>query len=306
MLEIKLLSTLLIIVGLFLVLKIDPVQFLDQITAPLQKRKVLKDRVRMITGKEPGFIRKQIIASKEMLDSAGMGNKVRHYQLTAIVLGVIGAMIGMAIQNIMTAIVLALGLATMPIILIQIRTGEYIRGVNESMKTALSAVTSAYVQSGDLIDAVKTSIKSIPAPLDDVFKKFLVDVEMIDNNVVLAIHNMSDRVSRRYFKEWCAVLIQCQSDRELRYALPGIVERLSEMRQIQMEVDTSIRSMYVDYGLIVGILLGCIPIMGVMMPGWFDALLFSLAGKTVLTLVLLAIFLCTIGVVQSNRPIDMD
>ena len=52
-----------------------------------------------------------------------------------------------------------------------------------------------------------------------------------------------------------------------------------------------------DYGLMVAIILSTIPMMAMIMPGWFDALMNTLAGKIALAIVLLAIFLCTIGVV---------
>ena len=306
MMQLKVVGAILIIAGLFFIFRVDAVVFLDLLTKPFQKRQAMKNRVNRIKGKEPGAIQRQINNIKEMLDSANMGGNIRRYQLTAIMLAVVGFLIGTAIDNILAAIVLAFGLAMIPIFIIQIRTGEYIRNLNESVETALSVVTSAYVQSGDLIDAVKTSLRAIPSPMDDIFKRFLVDVELINSNVVQALYNMSDRVDRRYFKDWCSVAIQSQSDRELRYAMPGIVERLSEYRQVQLETDTAMRRMYMEYGLIVGIIFVSVPVMGLLMPDWINALLYTLVGKITLAVVLLTIFLCTIGVVQSNKSIDMD
>lgn len=306
MMQFNVMGALLIIAGLFLICNVDPVVFISLLTKPWQKRRAAKERIDKITGKAPGKLRQLINDSKEMLDSANMGGDIRRYQLSAILLSIIGVLIGTAMDNIMATIVLALGMAILPIIYIQLKTGAYIRNLNDSIETALSVVTNAYVQSGDLIDAVKSSLKAIPAPMDDIFRKFLVDVEMIDNNVVQALYNMSSRVNRRHFKEWCAAARHSQSDREIRYALPGIVERLSEYRQVQMEMDTAMRRMYTDYGLMVVIILSTIPIMAMIMPGWFDALMHTVIGKITLSIVLLAIFLCTIGVVQSNKPIDAD
>ena len=306
MMQLKVVGAILIISGLFFVFRVDPVNFLDLLTKPFQKRQALKSRVNRIKGKEPSTTQRQINNIKQMLDSANMGGNIRRYQLTAILLAIIGFLIGTAINNILAAIVLAFGLAIIPIFIIQIRTGEYIRNLNESVETALSVVTSAYVQSGDLIDSVKTSLHSIPSPMDDIFSKFVVEVELINSNVVQALYNMSDRVDRRYFKDWCAVAIQSQSDRELRYAMPGIVERLSEYRQVQLETDTAMRRMYMEYGMIVAIIFGSVPIMGLLVPDWFNALLYTLVGKITLAVVLLTIFLCTVGVIQSNRSIDVD
>jgi len=306
MMQFNVLGAILMILGLFLIFHVDPVEFLSLLTKPLQKRRAKKERINRITGKPPSKFKQMINNSREMLDSANMGSDIRHYQLGALLLSVAGVLIGTAVDNIMAAVVLALGLPVIPVIYIQLKTGVYIRNLNESIETALSVVTSAYVQSGDLIDAVKSSLKAIPSPMDDIFRKFLVDVEMIDSNVVQALYNMSNRVDNRHFKEWCAAARHSQSDREIRYTMPGIVERLSEYRQVQMETDTAMRRMYADYGLMVVIILSTIPVMAMIMPAWFDALMNTLAGKITLSIVLLAIFLCTFGVVQSNKPIDAD
>lgn len=306
MMQFKVLGAILMILGLFLVFRVDPVNFISLLMKPWQKRRAMKDRINRIIGKSPSRLRQMFSNSKEMLESSNMGGDLRRYQLSSVLLAVAGVLIGTAIDNIMAAIVLALGMAVIPVIYIQLKTGIYIRNLNESIETALSAVTSAYVQSGDLIDAVKSSLKAIPAPMDDIFRKFLVEVEMIDSNVVQALYNMENRVDRRHFKEWCAAARISQSDREIRYTMPGIVERLSEYRQIQMETDTAMRRMYTDYGLMVVIIFGMIPVMAMIMPGWFDALMNTVAGKISLSVVLLIMFLCTIGVVITNRPIDAD
>jgi len=304
--QFNIIGAILIIMGLFLICRVDPVVFISLLSKPWRKKRAAKERIKKIIGKPPSRLRQLINDSKEMLDSANMGGDIRRYQLSAILLAVLGILIGTVMDNLMATIVLALGMLILPIIYIQLKTGTYIRHLNDSIETALSVVTNSYVQSGDLLDAVKSSLKAIPAPMDDIFRKFLVEVEMIDNNVVQALYNMSNRVNRRHWREWCAAARHSQSDREIRYAMPGIVERLSEYRQVQMETDTAMRRMYTDYGLMVVIILSVIPIMAMIMPEWFNALMYTLVGKITLALVLMTMFLCTIGVVLSNKPIDAD
>ncbi len=306
MVELTILGTLFITIGLFVIFKVDPLKFIHELTAPLRHRRTTRERARRLAGRRPGIIRRQIMNAEAMLESAGMGDKLFYYQWVSLALGLVGVTIGLVIGNIGAAVVLAIGLALFPLINIQIKTGDYIRQLNESVETSLGVVTSAYVQSGDIVDAVLISVDHLPAPLDDVFKKFLLEVEMVDSNVVKAIQNMSNRLDRKHFQEWCAVLIQCQTDRELRFALPGIVERLSEARQIQMELDTKIRQTYTEFGISAAVILGCIPMMAMMLPEWIDALLNTLPGKIALVAVLIVLFVATIGVVATNRPLDTE
>lgn len=306
MMQLYVLGTIFMITGLFLIFKVDPVDFINVLTKPLQKRRAKKDRIDRLVGKTPPKLRQMINNSKEMLESSNKGADIRRYQLCSLLLAVAGFLIGTAIDNIMAAFVLVFGMSITPIFYIQVKTGTYIRYLNDSIETTLSVVTNAYIQSGDLIDAVKSSIKAIPAPMDDIFRKFLVEVELIDSSVVQALQNMSNRVDRRHFKEWCSVACQSQSDRELRYAMPDIVERLSDYRQVQMEMDTALRRVYTDYVTLVVIILASIPMMALFMPVWFNALTQTVVGKITLAVVLLVIFLCTITVVRKNKPLDAD
>ena len=86
--------------------------------------------------------------------------------------------------------------------------------------------------------------------------------------------------------------------------MPGIVERLGESRRVQMEVDTTIQRNYRDYALIVLIVLSSVPLMGVMMPEWCDALLYTLPGKITLALVLAAVLATSVWVARANQSID--
>ena len=158
--------------------------------------------------------------------------------------------------------------------------------------------------SGDLIGAVQRSLRLLPAPLDGVFRQFYTETQLIDSDVVKAIHRLRERIDNRCWCDWCDVLVQCQRDRQLRYALSGIVARLGEMRRVQMETDTTIRKQLGDYIVTVMIVLGAIPLMGAMMPDWYDMLTTTLAGKITLALVLAAVLATAVWVARLYRPVE--
>ena len=100
------------------------------------------------------------------------------------------------------------------------------------------------------------------------------------------------------------MLVQCQRDRQLRFALPGIVSRLGEMRRAQMEADTAIRKQISDYIVTVMIVLGAIPLMGAMMPEWYTMLTTTPAGKITLAVVLAAVLATAVWVARLYRPVE--
>jgi len=306
MIAISVFSALLIMAGLFLILGIRPKDVTVVLLKPFKRRKERQQRIRAITGKKPGFIQRQLRDAQQMLDAAGMSEQVSTYKWLAVILAFLGFAFGLVIENTLAAIVMSSGLAIAPLAIIRIRTGEYFRCLHAKLEIGMGIVTNAYIQSGDLVGTIQTSLHLLPSPLDDIFGRFLVETQFIDANLVRAIEQMRDRIDNRYWRDWCSVLIQCQHDRQLRFALPGIVERLGEMRRAQMEVDTTIRKHFGDYIITVMIVLGSIPLMGFMMPDWYDMLMHTLPGKITLSVILFAVLSTAIWVARINQPMDME
>lgn len=301
---IQILCALLIIAGLFLLLGIRPSDMAYPFAKPFQHQRKRKNKMRRITGKPKGKLAATIDGAKDMLTAAGMNEKIGAYKWAAVVLAAIGFLIGMALDNVLAGLVLAAGLGCSPLIVIRIRTGDYIRSLNEKLESAMGTVTNSYVSGGDLIGAVENNIHLLPAPLDGVFRQFYTETQLIDADVVKALLRMRERIDNRYWRDWCDVLIQCQRDRQLRFALPGIVSRLGEMRRAQMEADTVIRKQLGDYIVTVMLVLGAIPLMGAMMPDWYAMLTTTPAGKITLAVVLAAVLATAIWVARLYRPVE--
>lgn len=297
---IQILCVLLIMTGLFLLFKVR----LSKIAKSLHRLREKKKRIRRITGKPKGKLEATVDSAKEMLTAAGMSGQIASYRWAAAILALLGLLIGLALDNVLAALVLAAGLGCSPLIVIRIRTGDYIRSLDEKLENAMGTVTNSYAASGDLIGAVQSSLRLLPTPLEGVFRQFYAETQLIDSDVIKAIHRLRDRIDNRYWRDWCDVLIQCQRDRQLRYALPGIVGRFGEMRRVQMETDTVIRKQLGDYIVTVMIVLGAIPLMGAMMPDWYSMLTTTLAGKITLAVVLAAVLATAIWVAQLYRPVE--
>ncbi len=300
----QILCALLITVGLFYIFKIRPSYMASKLAEPYKRRRDKMKRIRRITGKPKGKLAAAADNAKEMLSAAGMGGQIASYRWAAGILALLGLLIGLALNNILAGLVLAVGMGCSPLIVIRIRTGDYIRSLNGKLESAMGMVTNSYVASGDLIGAVQSSLHVLPAPLDGVFRQFYAETQLVDSDVVRALHRMRERIDNRYWRDWCDVLVQCQRDRQLRYALSGIVGRLGEMRRVQIETDTTIRKQLGDYIVTVMIVLGAIPLMGAMMPDWYDMLTTTLAGKITLAVVLAAVLATAVWVARLYRPVE--
>lgn len=301
---IQILCTLLLMAGLFLLLGVHPSDMAQPFAKPLERRRERKTRIRRITGKPKGKLAATVDDAKEMLMAANMDEKISAYKWAAVILAIVGLMVGLALDNVLVGLVLAAGLGFSPLIVIRIRTGDYIRNLNEKLESAMGTVTNAYVAGGDLIGAVENNLHLLPAPLDGVFRQFYTETQLIDSDIIKALRRMRERIDNRYWRDWCDVLIQCQRDRQLRFALPGIVSRLGEMRRAQMEADTAIQKQLGDYIITVMLVLGAIPLMGAMMPDWYAMLTTTPAGKITLAVVLAAVLVTAVWVARLYRPLE--
>ena len=295
---------LLIITGLFILFNIHLSDVFGRILIPFQTWQEKKRRIRRITGKPKGRLAGMVDNAKEMLIASGMSKKIPMYKWASVIMAGVGLMIGLALDNVPAALVLAVGMGGSPLIIIRIRTGDYLRSLHEKLESAMSTITNSYISSGDLIGAVESSLHLLPSPVDGILRQFYSQTQLVDSDVVKALCRMRDRIDTRYWRDWCDVLIQCQRDRQMRFALSGIVSRLGEMRRIQMEVDTTIRKQMSDYIITIIIVLGAIPLMGAMMPDWYTMLTTTPAGKITLAVILAAVLATAVWVAQLYRPVE--
>ena len=99
----------------------------------------------------------------------------------------------------------------------------------------------------------------LPAPVNDIFGRFVVTYSIWTATSSAPSSACGRRRKTGTGRNGAGALIQCQDDVSLNRTLSRIVERFSEMRQIQLEVDTTLRKHMSDYVLTVMLVLGSIP-----------------------------------------------
>lgn len=301
-----LICALFVTAGLFILMDVRPRDVTDELKKPFEREVNRKKRIRFITGKKPSAVQRMMEEAVTMLDASGMGEQVSTYRNMAILMAVAGFLFGMVIDNILVSIVLCVGLAMTPLTIIRMRTADYKRMVNEKLEMAMSSVTNSYVATGNLLTAVENVLPMLPAPVNTIFQRFVADMQYVDGNAIRAIQHMREASDNWYWTEWCNALIQCQDDVSLNRTLSGIVERLSESRQIQLEVDTTLRKHMSDYVVTVLLVLGSIPLMGFMIPDWYSMLMDTVPGKITLAVVLATVLITSVWVSRANSVDEED
>ena len=152
--------------------------------------------------------------------------------------------------------------------------------------------------------AVEENISYLNPPVSEVFGAFLMQVRMVDPDIDAALHTMKRRVDNEVFGEWCDALSDCQRDRSLKTTLVPIVSKLSDMRNVNAELEYLIAEPRKEFLIMVIFVVGNIPLMYLLNKEWYGVLMHTVLGQVILAGTAAAIFISAGFVVKLTRPIE--
>ena len=152
--------------------------------------------------------------------------------------------------------------------------------------------------------AVSENLAYLNPPVSKVFQDFLMQIQYVDPDVQTGIRNMRGRIDNVVFAEWCDAISDCQHDRSLKTTLTPIVAKLSDMRNVNAELEYLIAEPRKEFLIMVLFVVGNIPLMYMLNRDWYDVLMHTLLGQIILAITGAAIFISAGFVVKLTRPIE--
>lgn len=171
-------------------------------------------------------------------------------------------------------------------------------------KPPFPIITTSYLRSGDLLKAVKENIPYLNPPVKAHFEAFITESEMLNANMISTINTLKLKVPNRVFHEWCNTLIQCQSDRSMKNTLTFTVQKFSDQRIIQSELEAIINEPKKEAFTMMFLVAGNIPLLYVLNHSWFETLMFSTPGKITLAVCAAIILFSFTRIMQLSKPIE--
>lgn len=284
--------------------KDDSLVLKRQSLAQNTKNALISKRQRII-GKKTNVFEKFKILSEEMLKSSRSDMTFEKYIRISLLFSLCGIIIGVLVNNILLSVVLAVGMLFVPFEYLAVKQTAYTQIINEQTETALSLITNSYLQSGDIIQAVKENLHRTEPPFYNLFAEFIAEKTFVDSNICRNIRKLKSKVDNSFFNEWCDTLILCQQDRELMYVLPTIVEKMSDIKQIQEELNTQMYNIYKDHISVTLVVAANIPLMRFLNAEWCRLLTGTLAGQIIVAVTFAVIFIATAYVVKVNKPVSI-
>ena len=152
--------------------------------------------------------------------------------------------------------------------------------------------------------AVEENIAYLNPPVSKVFQDFLMQIKMVSPDVETALKAMRGKIDNEVFREWCDAVSDCQNDRSLKTTLTPIVAKLSDMRNVNAELEYLIAEPRKEFLIMVIFVVGNIPLMYLLNKDWYHVLMHTPLGQVILSATAAAIFVSAGFVVKLTRPIE--
>ena len=272
---------------------------------PHQKKSSLQKDVHKLLGNpNQGFLQKELSELEQLLKTTGREGRFHTLKSSSLLLFTLGTVIALILNNVFMIPVLGAAFAFIPIWYLRSTSAAYKKHLNEELETAVSTVTTSYLRSGDLMKAVRENVPYMNPPVKFHFESFLMESEMLNANLVSAIHTLKGKIPNSIFHEWCDVLIQCQSDRNMKHTLSFTVQKFSDIRIIQSELEAIIHGPKQEAITMVLLVIGNIPLLYVLNRDWFTTLMFTFVGKLTLAVCGVIILFSITKILKISRPME--
>jgi hypothetical protein len=287
-------------IGLFRLFNISFIEYCFKLYSLFRDRRKKNKRrnLKFVIGeKKQGFISNYTSNIISVLRYTGKENVIPTIAVASVLLFGTGIFISLYMNNMTLLPVLSIGLAILPIIYVNSIRASFINELHDNLETALQLISNSYITNENIILSVESNLNHIKAPLTKIFTDFVVEVNHINTNIPTAVLNMKSKLNNRFFHEWCDTLIQCNDNKTLKYVPLSIINKLHDMRTVQVRLDTKIAPTKRDVNGLLLVTLLSVPTIYILNNAWYESLVNSLIGKLVVTIV---VIICIGGYIYSS------
>lgn len=301
---VNLLSFLLMLIGIVLILGITPETITDDIMKLVSPKQTLRDKVRIAQGKKKSRrLTKEILYIRDALEATNNSKQFTIALVASIALMVIGVFVAIFINNYFLIPVFSIAFAAIPFLYVKKTLSAYDKHINDEMETALSIITTSYIRSDDIVEAVRENISYLKLPIKEIFQSFIGDT-MITSDLKSALRSLKSKIDNDVYTEWCDTLIACQDDRTLNDTLLSVVAKLTDVRIVNNELKTVLEEVKKEYWMMVFMVIGNIPLLYMLNKSWFESLIYTTPGKIVLAVCGTVILITSVFMMKYTRPIE--
>lgn len=303
---ITLVAFFIIVFGSFMALDISPDDIMDDIFSYFEnKDDNISKKIKLANEKKKDrYIISLVKETRKVLEHTNKLEKFSKVCIGAIVCMIVGVFVAVAIGNFYLVPILAIGFLTLPFQYVKLTSMEYKKSITQELEVSLSVITSSYIRSENIIQAVEENIDHIKPPIKKIFEEFLIETEYVSSDIAKALSNLKDKIDDDIFHEWVEILISCQENIMLKNTLSPTVSKLSSLRTLSAEINNNLYAPLKEFVIMIFLVYGNIPLLYFLNKDWFETLMYTSAGKIVLTIVVIITFVSFAGIMKLIKPIE--
>lgn len=268
-------------------------------------RGTLSEELEVLRGDIPkGFFRRESFEVEQLLKATGREGRYEDIKRIAMIGFAAGSILACFVGNVFLIPVLGAAFAYMPVLYIRSSSHAYKKGLSNELESALSIITTSYLRTDDILRSVRENITFIGPPVRAHFEEFLIEAEKINANTVSALNRLKLKIPNVIFHEWVNTLIRCQSDRTMKNTLTGTIQKFSDVRIVQAELETGIAGARREAFMMMGMVVLNIPLLYVINRDWYNTLIHTLPGKAALAVCAVIIFVSFFRIMELSKPVE--
>lgn len=306
-------STVLTILGcailtvcVFVALGVTPEVMMQDLMDMIRPSAKLRNRASSVQSRRTrGDLYGKLQKLKNSMEATGKGKYFPILITASGLLAVIGVAVAALLDNLFLAPTLAILMGMIPLFYAEKVIRDYDKAVGEEMETALSVITNAYLRQDDITAAIRETIKYIKPPLRRLFERYLAE-SAVNPAKKDTLYSLREQLDDQIWYEWCTILIQCQSDRNLKNNLQPTVAKLTDTRLVNDQVAGVIASAKAEFYVIMAFVASVFPMIRSMSPEAYQILVNTTAGKLVTGVVIAVVFITFLIMRRVTRPVSFD
>lgn len=290
--------------GFCALLNVRPRDFIDAMFHSQKKTATLSDELNVLMGKPAKGFFNQDQEIKQILKDTRRTDRYEAVTRLTLILFAVGGVLALLIGNIFLVPVMGIGFSFIPIWYLRSAAASYKKHLNEELETAISIITTSYLRTEDLLRSVRENLAYINEPVRANFESFIYESELINANTTSTINSLKLKIPNQVFHEWANILIQCQSDRTMKNTLPIIVQKFSDVRVVQAELEAMMQGPKREAITMMFLVVANIPLLYFLNKNWFHTLIFTTPGKVALAICAAIILFSLTQIMKLSKPIE--
>lgn len=290
--------------GLLALFGVRPRDFTDAIFNIRRKVPTLTDELNVLTGKPARGFFTQDYEIRQILNDMGREDRYEAVTRLTLLLFAVGAVLALLINNVYMVPILGLGFSLLPVWYLRSTAASYKKHLNEELETAISVITTSYLRTEDLLRSVRENLPYINEPVKATFHAFVLESELINANTTSTINSLKMKIPNQIFHEWAGILIQCQSDRSMKDTLPAIVQKFSDVRIVQSELEAMMQGPRREAVTMMFLVIGNVPLLYFLNKDWFHTLVYTTPGKVALAVCAAILLFSLAQIMKLSKPIE--